>query len=442
MPTHQTTMFRGVVEEQLEERFQRLISGKEVDMVTPKILFYQHLDKFFSIYKDIKTPDIGRKNDPNSQYQYYIAEIIPSWCEKKINEIKTRMQEENKTLKQLGYKTIDNDSLQHWVILRRQLRIIPTQRAFVSWFGGEGYLDDKNSDIRFSGLLLIIGERATLLSKIGEELNSLDYPATIISTTGTAASMVSEIVELLSSIERDRKAGMKIAIFYLHNSDISGYNNYLSLLDSTQVYSLGINTDFIEYNKLDIEKLKETYVMPQRRSSETLERYEHKLNNRKNKLKNQILDLKNSKIKDIIADLGYYRIDQERVYALYGLEPFINYFEKIIKEEKIVWDITKICKLELTKPKRYFELQTRILNIWELLENKYMKDWNWESCSETLLEQYTDKNSIYDGDITEIVELINQQKAELQKIIDTNPINNEILDKIEEEIKKIEDKLS
>lgn len=442
MPTHRTTIFRGMVERQLDDRFNRLIAGKPVDEVSPKMLFYIHLEEFLMIHKGLKEPDIGKRNNPDSHYQYYTAELIPSWCEKKIEEIKKKLKNENKAFEDLNYKNLDRDCLQHWMVLRRQMKIIPTQRGFISGYLGDGYLDVKGSEVRYFGLIIIIGERATLLSKIEQRLSELNYPTVTVSTTGTAVSTVSEIIELLSTINEDRKRGMKIVLFYLHDSDIDGYSNYLNLCNHTQIYSLGINSKFLEYNNLDIKRLKERYVLPTKKSSESQEQYERRLSKSKERTEAQIQQFYNSKISHLVEDLKHYRIDQERVYAMYKLDPFINYFQEIIKEEKVIWDANKVCTLEVDKPTRYYELKERIIRIWEIIENKHAKDWDWNTCSFEKLNNYIKENNDYKGDITKIIEIVKHQKDILQEIIDKDTTNNKILDKIEEEIRKIEEKIS
>jgi len=263
MPRITSSLAREVIEHELTIRFNNIIEGNEVDDLSTKMIFFEHLETFLNVYPHRKEFDIGTLGDIASQYQYYMY-IIQGWCEKKINEIREFMDKEKITFSELGYKTLDSDCIRDWRIFRRQMGIIPTNRGFCSGYIEDGYLEERGVPLRTKGSIIILGERPTLLSKIGDKLNEMGYPTSIISTSGTDISTVSEMIELLTVIDQDRKIGQKVLILYLHDSDITGYNSFLNLQQYTQVYSLGINREFIEYNNIDVDKVKEKYSLPKK----------------------------------------------------------------------------------------------------------------------------------------------------------------------------------
>lgn len=407
--------FRELTNQCLEERLQSLLKGQEVEELSVKMFFYKIRDHFFSLYPTLSDIDISPDNNPEGQLRYFFK-IITHWIQNKIKEINSEKLEDDYIKKGL-----DPDALKYWGIFRRELRIMPIQRAFCFGFNDSLLLEPNITKIRMETSILILIERDVLGQKIQSILEDYGYNISVISTQGIDITRVAEVIETLILINEDAKEGDKKLVIYVHDLDLNGITRLLTLQEYyPQLISGGINPQMLQHLKLDVKTIQEPYSM--------------KIDSQK--FKDQVRNIQKSVFSKWISYVDKVRVDLEAFYIKHGIDIFIQYINYVISLTN-QWNLLPLIDFP-SEPNDLLNLQERYMSIWEFLLKKILKDNKWSSPINDRLEEIEVLLKNYKGEFPKGIQKINSYIAELQTILDDDETNKEYCETITKFLDKME----
>ncbi len=128
----------------------------------------------------------------------------------------------------------------------------------------------------------------------------------------------------------------------------------------------------------------------------------------------------------------------------YGNPLFINEFERIIKDEKIIELIKKFYAIYGLKIKKAFDMEIHP-DQWSNINTKYIKTVDGPITLHHRIIKYDGSSVYFNSDVNSTIILINHLLRHINNIEDIEELkrmNPEELEKMEEEAKKIKEKLS
>jgi len=405
--------FLGIVRLELQRRFDMLYEhGFEYlqahsDSISQRMLWYNSVSKY---KKEFGTDELDISGDASKQYNTMLKSIR-AFCEKKS----------------IVSKAIEIDSKNsYWGILRKSLNIESKGRAIAYGCVGDDIMIVPQNREKYvdSGLLIAICEKETLGKKWLAAMNKRGWEEKIvlIITQGfSACEVVETIMEIRDNIE-DGKTNIVIGV--IHDLDIAGIGIYQDIKQwFDETLDFGINFDMLDSIN---PSLWDTIKEKTRVNAE------------------QMKYMKNIGLAMTLAQLGEYRLELDNLYVNVGIEPFCDYTEKVIDENISIWDINRIKKPYVMKPKKYRYMRDQLEGLWEKIvlaaTGEDSIDINFNKCVMKPYSKMLKINRAFTGDIAAIKDYetyIYNQSKELQKIIETNESNIEKVAKIQEIYNKL-----
>jgi hypothetical protein len=202
---------------------------------------------------------------------------------------------------------------------------------------------------------ILLCEKKTVSKELLERLKAEGYKVNLVSTGGYSPSDVQEAV--LQIAEELDEEDPTFYFLVLHDFDLEGVKIFFNLRERyAGVIDVGVNSELIKY--LNEQGNFDSRLIEEQRLNKSLQ----------NQLR---LKIEENKSAYTVNDFQYLqgemqpngkewigkRIEIDAIHVQYGIEPFVKYILKKIKEECEYWDLTRIgiTDFELEEPRNPFE---------------------------------------------------------------------------------------
>jgi hypothetical protein len=316
MPIGKTSLFYEVTREELQNRWEMVQSGVKPSFTDLRHLFYEMRNKYLRRYLNMTKIDC-------SGYGGWEGNVIKRFCESKCYPIGL--------------------SRNRWFQVRDMMNIYAKGKAICDGETGSFLVDyQTRAKVSKSVSFILICEKDTVRRELLSALRGENYKLNVVSSGGIGTGDLKEAIYSVADLSN-------FYILNLHDYDLSGAHIHYDLKKHyPNVIDVGVNEEFLNY----CQNIKRRLQLIEEPSGVNKKYWE---------LRETIRQSGHERIYNI-PYLVNKRIEIDAIHVELGIEPFIDFILKKIKDECPCWNLSYIGvkEFELEEPPNYYEQEIRI----------------------------------------------------------------------------------